>query len=141
MNSNYAYHDFLFKTPGNYLRIIEETIEQLRPHVNEFDTIAFRGMSGAMVAPMVAMRLNKGITIIRKGTENSHAPEVTGIFEKGLKYIILDDFISSGNTVLAIKKLLSNELTGMKLVGLYLYRDRQWISHLTGECYARYLDK
>lgn len=136
--TSYAYHDFLFNKPDNFLKTIEETIDQLRPHVAEFDTIAFRGMSGAMVAPMVAMRLNKGITIIRKQGERSHAPEITGIWENGKRYIILDDFISSGNTVLSIKKLLSPT---MKFVGIYLYRDVEWISKTTGEnFYRKFLD-
>lgn len=68
----------------------------------EFNAIAFRGMSGALVSPMLALRLGKGFIVCRKPSENSHAGAAEGSLSCGGNYIIVDDFISSGRTVWAI---------------------------------------
>lgn len=113
---NYSYHDFLFSSAEGFLQTIETIVSNLTPHKDLFDSIAIRGMSGAMVGPIVAAKLGKEITIIRKpGT--SHADEITGLI--GGKYIILDDFIEYGDTVQIIKKTLHKK---MEIVGIYLYK-------------------
>ena len=39
----------------------------------ECDAIAFRGMSGALVGPMVALELGKEFIMVRKRNANSHS--------------------------------------------------------------------
>jgi hypothetical protein len=65
----------------------------------EFDAIAFRGLSGTLVAPLVACRLNKRMIAVRKGenTHSSHSAE--GLANEPTRYVIVDDLIDSGGTV------------------------------------------
>lgn len=67
----------------------------------EFNAIAFRGMSGAFVVPMLATRLRKGIIVCRKPSEESHGRAFEGLCIGG-NYIIVDDFIGGGTTVRGI---------------------------------------
>lgn len=72
----------------------------------EFDTIAFRGFSGGLVAPTIALALDKHILAIRKpkSDENTHS----GCYAEGNigieRYIIIDDFICTGETIRKIAK-------------------------------------
>ncbi len=90
-----------------------------------FKSIAFRGISGALVAPAVAVRLKKGLIVVRKGdiTGQHSTYMVEGHRLIGpQKYIIIDDFPSSG---LTIKKIVveinENFNRAAKCVGVYWY--------------------
>lgn len=64
----------------------------------EFDTIIGTGLSGSMVVPDLARRLDKNFAIIRKPSDSSHAEEAfEGVI--GDKWIFVDDFISTGKTL------------------------------------------
>lgn len=67
----------------------------------EYNAIAFHGMSGALIVPMLAWRLRKGMIVCRKPTEHSHGGDFEGLY-KGGNYIIVDDFISGGDTIRGI---------------------------------------
>jgi len=87
---------------------IEDTIQYLRVRTKKFDAIAFRGMSGALVAPAVAARLKKNLLMVRKPQENSHSSmKVEGFCETAQRYVIIDDFVSSGNTISEIRKAVT----------------------------------
>jgi orotate phosphoribosyltransferase len=98
-----------------------------------FDAIAFSGMSGALVAPSVAMALRKPMILARKPTDDSHAGK--GVVEGALDaetYIIIDDFMSSGDTIRRIhtsvvKTAAEHPYRPHKIicVGIYLYRDKK----------------
>jgi orotate phosphoribosyltransferase-like protein len=68
----------------------------------QFDAIAFRGMSGAMLAPTLALRMNKTLLMVRKGTENSHSTRPVEGDKAARRYVIVDDLVDSGCTVRAI---------------------------------------
>ena len=74
----------------------------------EFDTIVFRGMSGAILAPLVAAKLGKELLMVRK-EDNSHSSYIVEGNIATRKYIILDDLISTGETILSIFKALFKE--------------------------------
>lgn len=68
----------------------------------EFDTIVCRGHSGLIVAPAVAARLNKSFLFIRKPSDKNHS-YCLGEGEADVrKYVILDDFSCSGQTIAEI---------------------------------------
>lgn len=113
-------------------RVVRATTKDLREHIDEFDSIVVRGNSGLLVGSPVSLRLNKPIVIVRKPRDNSHSEEMKVInqYNLGDRYIFLDDFISSGDTLIAtweeINKWFKNRDKIPEIVGGYLYRDRKW---------------
>lgn len=71
----------------------------------DFDAIAFMGTSGALVAPMLAAKMKKGLILVRKGGPRSNGSHSASVVEGALdskRYVIVDDFICSGRTVKSI---------------------------------------
>lgn len=66
-----------------------------------FDVIAFRGSSGAAYAFPISMTTGIPLFHVRKEEDNHSGSLVEGVFGFR-KYIIVDDFIDDGNTVLKI---------------------------------------
>lgn len=65
----------------------------------DFDTFVVRGMSGALIAPLLAREMGKKWLLVRKpeDAQSSHSSTMW-IGELGRRWIFLDDFVSSGNT-------------------------------------------
>ena len=90
----------------------------------EFDAIAFRGFSGAIMAPSIADSLKKEVILIRKPSDvaNSHCDNEVEGYRGEFNYIIVDDFVSSGHTVDSIINRMKEFSPLAKCVGIYLYR-------------------
>ena len=103
----------------------EETIAKLSFLIHlahlDFDAVAFTGMSGALIAPSVADRLDKNLLMVRKDDCSSHSAQYYGEYLEGdleaKKYIIIDDLISSGTTLEKMIKKLGKR----KIVGIFFY--------------------
>lgn len=105
----------------------------------KFDFVAFRGTSGALIAPCVAERLRKPFVMVRK-KDGSHAhyeveiPMVLTEKSEPLNYIVIDDLVSTGDTVKEIEKKLNNEVKERHLAlpptlkGVFLYQPSLWTS-------------
>jgi orotate phosphoribosyltransferase len=79
--------------------LVDNICAVLTEEMPPFDRIAFRGLSGALVAPLVAVKMQRGLIAVRKG-EHCHGASVEGVPpNETTRYIILDDFVSSGETV------------------------------------------
>jgi hypothetical protein len=87
---------------GNLKKIVNYTIEALQPHKDNFDTIAVRGVSGVLVGSAVAIALNKHLIVVRKEEDDSHSGVTCEGHLTARRYVIVDDFISSGRTVKTI---------------------------------------
>jgi len=84
----------------------------------KFDSIAFRGVSGALIAPVLAHALNKNIIVVRKGNQNSHSYRtVEGNFDCKT-YVIADDFVDTGRTVKTIKREIKKEAPDAQCIGV-----------------------
>lgn len=110
-------------------KVLKKTVDVLRKHRKKFDTIVFCGMSGALVAPVVADRLRKGMMLVRKKSDNRHSTfEVEGVIPE--RYVIVDDLVDSCSTVQFIIEKIAAECPAAKCVGLLLYdqtwRDKTW---------------
>ena len=84
--------------------------------------IAFRGVSGMLVGIRVADRTGREYTIIRKPGESMHSPwRIEGW--RPAQYVIIDDFVSSGDTIKAIVK----EMKGIdsECIGIILYNGHE----------------
>jgi adenine/guanine phosphoribosyltransferase-like PRPP-binding protein len=90
----------------------------------EFDSIACRGMSGTLFSGALASRMKKNLILVRKEKDDSHASNmrVEGAIESE-KYIIIDDFICSGQTIKAILDNVKHFATSAQCVGVYFYYD------------------
>ena len=95
----------------------------LHPYRNCFDTIVCRGKSGMLAAGYLAAVMAKNIVIIRKSVANSHATGLVEYWEYPDRYIIVDDFISSGATMMNITRKMDKLFPGTKLVSIALYDD------------------
>jgi len=88
----------------------------------KFDTIAFRGISGALLSAPIALALNKNMIIVRKPSDSSHS--VTQYHHKvegnanARSYIIVDDFVSSGTTMETIQEEVKKFAPKAKFIGL-----------------------
>lgn len=98
-------------------------LTEFRKHT-PFDAIAFTGVSGAALAFPLSFALGIPLLCVRKQGESSHSPyKVEGDYSAE-RYVIVDDFISSGSTVNRIQDDIESEISGVpELVGLYLYKD------------------
>lgn len=99
-------------------RLINDIVRFIKKKNFRFSAIAFRGMSGALVAPAVAAKMNKKLICVRKDGDGSHTCYLVEGYVRARTYIIIDDFIETAKTVLSITK----ELPG-KCVGVVLYED------------------
>jgi|GEM_PF-3585291 hypothetical protein len=105
--------------------VIDDVIRVIKKSRKKFDAIAFRGMSGAVVAPAVAAKLGKPLILVRKDCENSHSSSmVEGCEKDQCEYIIIDDFVCSGATIKATIDMIDEEFGGgynYSCVGVFLY--------------------
>lgn len=108
---------------------LKEAVEAARERLAkvEFDTIACRGNSGLLFASALGMVMEKKILIVRKATDNSHSQNsVEGERMGTTKILIVDDFISTGETMKEIHAKVSDAISDtVEFVGIYLY-GRTW---------------
>jgi len=105
--------------------VLEETVvgimDQLLERNVQFDTIAHRGISGAMVAPIIAYLMKKEQIIVRKnrGEGTASARWVEG-HRHAKKYIVIDDLVASGKsfeeTLFGVTAFTDNRAEFQKLV-------------------------
>lgn len=89
-------HMYQFLHPEYLSESIANAIKALKGY--EFDAVAFRGMSGALIGPPVALALGKTMILVRKPDDDSHSGMTVEGDKSAQRYIILDDFKASGRT-------------------------------------------
>ena len=93
----------------------------------EVNSIAVIGLSGYIMGALVSVKTNLPLILCRKNSEDKHScfNLEFGDELKYLNYIIVDDLISSGDTIRKIKEtLFLNEFKiTSTLKKIYLYRD------------------
>ena len=70
-----------------------------------FDTLAFRGSSGTLIAAPLAVELQKSMILVRRLSDfkdRVHSSHVVEGDQAARTYLIVDDFIFSGRTVACI---------------------------------------
>lgn len=121
---NYAGSMYLSKlTRTKSLRErISLAVQALEPWGDWYDAIAFCGMSGALIAPAVAVRLNKEMIMVRKSRKDadglSHSLHIIEGDVAARNYIIVDDFIDTGKTRDYIKRTLAAKCPGINCLGV-----------------------
>lgn len=87
--------------------------------------IAVRGKSGVSIAHAIAMFIDFDLIIVRKKNENSHGNQIErwGQGNEYEKYLIIDDFTSTGETCLQIiDEMNKGSFRKAKCVGILTYR-------------------
>lgn len=110
--------------PATFSDIIFEAISYLKPKSKEFDAIAFCGCSGSLVAPVLAYELGKAMIVVRKlkDTKSHCHREAEG--RDCERFLIVDDFITSGDTIrFILDKIKASPIKG-EPVGIYLWDAR-----------------
>jgi len=125
--------DVFQKTVNKTVTVAEELHKKYK-----FDTIAFCGMSGAAMAFLLSHRLGVHLICVRKPTDGSHfhsywasSKKIT-LCEGNMsteKYLIVDDFITTGGTVDRIVRTIRTEVPKAVCVGMLMYAEshgRNW---------------
>jgi orotate phosphoribosyltransferase len=113
-SGHYAYAIWNNETLDNALEDISIRLQNV-----DYDCFIGRGISGMVMAAHCAREFNKELVIVRKNEEH-HGSPIEGFtdFKKG---IIIDDFMSSGNTIVSILNAFDNPT---RIVGILLYGER-----------------
>lgn len=130
------------------LRSIAKQTARLAKNLNA-DVVVARGLSGIVVATVVGAVHNIPFAIVRKPNEGSHSNEAIEISSPiddawqrptHNNWLIVDDFIASGNTIREINKAINNEYYRFKgiCVGIVLYNEpnSDSIEHMVGDVTA-----
>ena len=86
--------------PKKFKEVVDGMVKRLEPYRGTFDAIAACGNSGITMASVISYLMEVPMTVVRKERDrnNHHGQDVTGYLGSG-KYIIIDDLISSGETL------------------------------------------
>lgn len=109
--------------------ILERAVCDLQEYEREvpFDSIAFCGMSGAALAYPLSPRLDKSLLCVRKkGEVLSHSWDSVEGNLGSQSYIIVDDFVDTGSTLVRIENTISECSLSARCVGVYLYKQDQY---------------
>lgn len=91
----------------------------------EFDGFVGTGLSGTMVAPVLAFAMGKRFAIVRKADDVGH--HSSGTVESGLnpedRWVFVDDFLSSGKTRQRVIDAMEDHQS-VEYIGDYLYNGR-----------------
>lgn len=129
MHANYLGIPF---NPKALRASIKMATNALKVNTVRFDAIAMRGVSGLTFGSTLAYRLRKNIIVIRKPADGTHSKQAVEYRPDTLSCIIVDDLISSGDTIRAMLKALREH--GIACRGVYLYGtpdgsdSAEWIS-------------
>jgi orotate phosphoribosyltransferase len=136
IESDYLFSMFCNKTFVEKIDRAVVALEIFRKRT-KFDSIAYTGVSGSLCAIPISYIMKIPLICVRKSLKNSHSSSyVEGYM--GKRYIIIDDFISSGKTINRILNKVSDSIEDSKCVGILLYmREESYWS----QNYHEYKDK
>jgi orotate phosphoribosyltransferase len=111
--------------PELFDRLCDKTAARLKKLRSKlgFDAVAFMGMSGSLLAPPVARQLKLRMIAVRPvgNSSHTHSVHVVEAPDGCDRYVILDDFIETGETVRRIVRETKKELPYVRPVGILLH--------------------
>ena len=116
-HSGYQRHIFNGAQFKARVEAVSQRVRELNP-----DFVACRGLSGISVASAVSYVTGTPMAVVRKPGENPHSEGlVNGPYGMKGRYVIIDDFISSGDTVDDIMEAVDSDSKENKCIGIILY--------------------
>lgn len=103
-----------FINPERLQERIDLTVRALKGH--KFDAIAFMGMSGALIAPPVALAVGKPFILVRKDDNTHSGWNVEGDYA-AKTFIVVDDFTETGKTIKNIRSEIRRVMPSAKYLG------------------------
>lgn len=105
--------------------VVRDAVATLKCHLNEFDSIVVRGMSGVVVGAPVALKLKKPLVVVRKDTDSDNHTKhrgregkVLNLRNMGERVCFLDDLISTGRTKMAVHEAIQPDA---RIAVIYTY--------------------
>lgn len=101
----------IFMYPDKYGQLVDRIADQLEAlrKKQSFTGMVFRGQSGAALAYPLSARLHIPLICVRKQGEKSHGFDVEGPQANVRRFIILDDFIETGQTIKDLLKAMDDQ--------------------------------
>lgn len=124
MPKNLGYNGYIGRNAGHInnkiaLRSLKKLIKERKL---DFDTIAVSGISGLLLGAPLSNAINKELVIVRKKDDkNNHSGDKVEGYSRPNRYVIVDDIISTGDTVKYIKKTLHKLHPKAKFIGVLLH--------------------
>lgn len=106
--------------PTSLKEAIKDAVEALKDI--DFDSFAVTGYSGTVFGGALALKMGKGLFLVRKTTENCHSSYSVEGDDRYKRYIFLDDLISSGDTLRTVVKEMCISFSHVEFIGSYTYR-------------------
>ena len=116
-----ASHLTVMLNPARAKYTAKKVVKMIKARGLKFDAIACRGVSSMLISPIVAMRLNKSLIVVRKG-EATHSSYIVEGDHGARRYLIIDDFIDSGDTIRAITEEIYDVNKDAQCVGFIAYK-------------------
>jgi hypothetical protein len=116
-------------TPRRLQNTCERLIAKIEETKIQFEGIAFTGFSGALVAPVLCVLMNKYPIVIRKDDENNHTCYSVEGPNASMDYIIVDDLMCTCTSVNRILSKVSNldyPKRNYRCRGLFLYNQKNY---------------
>ena len=122
-----SYLNFIYVNHTRFRKLIHLTSKRIKKLQKElkFEAIAFTGHSGSGIAYPLWYYTGIPLICVRKNKESSHTGSLIEGGGEYHRYLILDDFISTGETVKTIMQEIDKysriHLTQCECVGVFLY--------------------
>jgi adenine/guanine phosphoribosyltransferase-like PRPP-binding protein len=119
----------LLQSPKRLRDLLETAESSIRADVgDDFHFFAVTGVSGIVLGTLLSQKFERHLVVVRKQREAKHSGYIVEGLQAingvgNLKYVIVDDFISTGTTIKRMRYELSRHARGSELVGAYLYND------------------
>ena len=116
----------LYPVLGDLENTVSSLEQVLTPKSDDFETIVCSGLSGIIPSTVIAHKLHKKLAIVRKKTESRHGADDIETRNHPGRFIIIDDFVQSGDTLQRILKIVQTysnfwQTPSPICKGIYLY--------------------
>jgi len=121
MGNHAMYLRDMMQKPRETLNAARENLDKI-----EFDAIVCCGVSGLLLAPTLALYMDKHLAVVRKVSDSNHSEfNVESNMEDGDSWIFVDDLTATGNTQSYVRERMA-KLGHGNTVGAYLYTEQMF---------------
>lgn len=120
-----SYLGEIINRPDEVIELAADRLRRAEAAGYKFDTLVGTGLSGALIVPNLARRLNKHFALVRK-PDNSHSGMILE-GSIGERWVFVDDLISSGATYRRVRSRINDVAASyyrrFMFVGVFTYNE------------------